>query len=178
MSEQREVEGTVITNHQIPITSDEFKLLSRKDKKARLATVLERGLTADRLVVHGLPSDLYGEWVPNDPTEISRMEGMGFEMDTQYAVRRSLHGSGSGEARVGDVVFMITGRETHELINEIRAEKFQEVHGKPGQKAQREEREFQNALAIEAPGVKTINESENSAANFERLKEAITNKES
>lgn len=173
MSEDRKVESTVIKTPE-NVASVDFNDLPRTEKKARLASVLERGLTSDRLNV-SLPDNLYGEWCPNDQMEIARYETMGFEIDTKYAPKRALHGSGSGEARVGDVVFMTTNRETHELIEEIRREQFEAQHGKPNSKIQREEREFKAGASAE--GVKTITESVASTANYDALKQALSNNE-
>jgi hypothetical protein len=173
MSTERDVEHTIVVD-TANTKSDDFKNLDRAGRKARLATVLERGMTADRLSVK-LPDDLYGEWVANDPMEIARLQSMGFELDTEYAPKRALHGSGSSEARVGDVVFMITGKETKELMDEIRRDKYEEAHGRP--KKQKEETEFKSGMAEDAAGVKTITESAASSANYDQLKQALTNTE-
>lgn len=177
MSEPRPVEATVVVDPS-NTKSDDFSNLTKEQKKARLATVLDRGMTADRLHVN-LPDDLYGEWVPADDNEIVRMQGMGFELDNKYAPKRALHGGGTGEARVGDVVFMTTNRETKELIDEIRREKYIEVHGKPGSESihqQREEREF-NAASKGTEGITGITESSTARADAAALREALQNKE-
>lgn len=95
----------------------------RAKKKARLATLLDRGIVSDRLQV-ALPPDKHGEWVRNDPLDIHRLETLGFEVDHEFAPSRALHSDGSGAAVVGDVIFMITSRENKELIDEIRHEQF------------------------------------------------------
>ena len=144
MSQPREVEIEVKTGAEVQ------SVLTREQRKAHLVEVLERGLTVDRLHVD-LPPEVYGEWVPNDPSEIIRMQTLGFELDTKYASKRALHGSGSGESKVGDVVFMTTSRETHELIEEIRKEKFIEMHGSPNRDkraVQREEAEIQRGSPL------------------------------
>lgn len=117
---------------------------SREQRKARLATVLERGYVADRLKVD-LPDDKYGEWVPDDPAEVHRMEILGFEIDSQYGLKRSLHGDATPMTKIGDVVFMVTSKENKELLDEIKEEQFERRHGKPGdevRKTQGEEKEF------------------------------------
>lgn len=168
MSIERDVEVTVGKAEPKPLAE-----LTKAEKKARLAQVLERGLTIDRLSVD-LPPNLYGEWVPNDESEIARMQTMGFVMDTEYAPKRALHGSGTGEARVGDVVFMVTSAETKQLIDEIRQEKFIETHGRPNRDKrtakQKEESEFQTGSPLP-----TINESASSSVAGQEIAAQLFN---
>lgn len=175
MSEARAVEATAIVNSNVKL--DDFTNLDRAGKKARLATVLDRGMTADRLNVE-LPPNLYGEWIPADDNEIVRMQGMGFALDHEYAPKRALHGGGTGESRVGDVVFMTCPRETKELIDEIRHEKYIETHGRPGDvvKNQREEKELAASMKG-TEGITGVTESSTAHANAAALREAISNKE-
>ncbi|KKM76313.1 hypothetical protein LCGC14_1381440, partial [marine sediment metagenome] len=58
--------------------TDEEKAEKRKIRRARLATILERGRTVDRLHVE-LPEDVHGEWVPNEQKDILHYESLGFE---------------------------------------------------------------------------------------------------
>src|SRR5690242_7548495 len=58
-SEKEEAKQTAMTPAQ------------RAERKARLATILDRGFVQDRLTVE-LPPDVHGEWVRNDPLEIQR----------------------------------------------------------------------------------------------------------
>jgi hypothetical protein len=176
MSTEREVEATArVPLKDSEVTTDTpFAQLSKTQKRARIARILERGLTADRLSVK-LPDDMYGEWVPRDAMEIERMRGFGFEIDTQYAVNRSLHPQGTGEAVVGDVIFMVAPMETKEIIDEIRTAKFEEMHGSPNQdkrKNQKEERE-----AVAGSPLPIINESVESSANADHLKAALFSEE-
>ena len=167
---ERPIEATVIIN-SADTSVESFASLSRSEKKARLSVVLERGMTAERLTVR-LPAGVYGEWVANDSMEIARLQGMGFEVDTKYAPNRALHGSGSGEARVADVIFMTTSMETKELIDEIRADNFVRTHGKPGKKTPlKEETEFATKAA--GDGIRVINESDASSVNAEELRAAL-----
>lgn len=169
MSIEREVETTVGKVAE----NKPLQELTKAEKKARLASVLERGLTIDRLKVD-LPPDLYGEWVPNDESEISRMQLMGFEVDTTYAPKRALHGSGSGEARVSDVIFMVTNAETKALIDEIRKDKFIETHGSPNRDKrtmkQKEEAEFQSGSPLP-----TVNESASSSVQGQEIAAQLFN---
>lgn len=164
MSEERAVEVTVGS-----VENKSFKELTKVEKRARLATILDRGFVHDRLVVE-LPRDKYGEWVNNEPMEITRMHSMGFEIDTEYANKRALHnGAGVGNV-VGDVIFMTAPMEVKEIIDELRMAKFQELNGKPNRvnRTQKEESEF-----AENASLPTINESSQSEVDASAIKNAI-----
>ena len=126
------------------MTDEELKayLVDRASRKARIATLLERGMISDRLTVE-LPPDLHGEWARNDPLEIQRLRTLGFEVDTHYAPARALHNDGTGSAVVGDVVFMTTSRENKELIDEIRHDQF--IASNSPRKA-KEEKDFEELV--------------------------------
>src|SRR3990167_2789201 len=97
-------------------------------QKARIARVLERGLTADRLSVD-LPNELIGEWVPRDIIEVDRKKALGFWIDTEHAKDRALHSDGAGGAIVGDVIFMVTTKQRKALIDAVKRERFEKLHG-------------------------------------------------
>lgn len=119
------------------------KVESRSEKKARLATILDRGMVGDRLHVE-LPDDKYGEWVPNDKVEIYRMQSLGFEVDKEYAKRRALHNDGTeGISIVGDVIFMTCDRDTKDIMEEIKRENYDRVNSLKGAK---EEKDYSNNL--------------------------------
>lgn len=109
--------------------------LTKEQIKAKLVSVVDRGFTNDRLYVP-LPADLHGEWIHKD--DVDFYKGQGFESGTSYAEARSLHGSG----QVGDVVFMVCAKVRKEAIDELRTEKFQELHGISGRGNQGEERDY------------------------------------
>jgi hypothetical protein len=116
---------------------------TRQEKKARLATILDRGMVGDRLHVE-LPNDKYGEWVPNDKVEIYRMQSLGFTVDKEFAKRRALHNDGTdGISIVGDVVFMTCDRDTKDIMEEIKRENYDKVNAP---KSAKEEKEFGNNL--------------------------------
>jgi hypothetical protein len=125
--------------------------MSRAERKALKARVLERGIVLDRTYVE-LPPYLHGEWVPAGPKdnregsiEVERARALGFSVDTQYAAKRSLHGGGDSVPMVGDCIFMTIPREEKELIDEVRMEQYERMHGKIGQDLvgpQKEERDF------------------------------------
>jgi hypothetical protein len=126
-----EIHATKAEAKVIAPTEDEIKALKlkeRQEKKAKVAAVLERGLTNDRLRVE-LPDHLHGEWVHRDPNEILRMQTLGFRIDDTYAVKRSIHTDGSSAAIIGDVVFMVTDKDNKEIIDEVKHEQFLITHG-------------------------------------------------
>lgn len=136
----------------------------RAKRKAMIVQAYDRGIIHDRLSVK-LPPHLHGEWARNDPLEIDRLRTLGFEIDTEYANRRSLHNDGGDAAIIGDVIFMTCPREVKEIIDEIRLEKFMAVNGKPGDRKAKtkEEREFEANSARDTQGiVPTIVESDTS----------------
>lgn len=152
--------------HGNSVAQKDFSSLSRTDKKARLANVLERGLTNDRLIVD-LPPEVYGEWVPRDPSEIARMQSMGFEIDTKYASARALHGSGSGESVVGDVIFMTAPSEVKEIIDELRMEQYVKMNGNPNRDKRTVQREESEGATTH--GLPIINESSESGITGQEI---------
>lgn len=134
---------------------------SRAERKARLATVLERGSVNPRLEVK-LPPHLWGEWIAADPNEIMRMETLGYKIDTEFAPQRALHTKGDRGSLVGDVIFMTTERENYELIQEVYRDQYERLnHPKrqsDGSTTQREEEEV--IASIKRQGLVPINVSE------------------
>lgn len=123
-------ERTAETPSGIPValkTEDKDATNARAARKAKLARVLDMGYLNDRLAVP-LPTDVHGEWVRDDPLEIQRKMELGFQIDTKYAAPKALHSDGTGKPKIGDVVFMVTSKENFDLLEEIRREKFAEMH--------------------------------------------------
>lgn len=129
----------------------------RKDKKARLAAIYHRGLVGDSLHVE-LPPDLHGEWVPRHDAAINRKLSLGYVIDQTYAPKqkKSLHDQGDGGSHIVDVVFMTCSKETKELLDEIKREKFNELHAKKGNK-QKEEKDY--VAKADAETVPTVSSS-------------------
>lgn len=141
----------------------------RATKKARLAKVLDRGLSADRLSVP-LPSHLHGEWVPNDQTAIYEKEALGFQIDSEYAPKRALHSKGGQNMSiVGDCIFMVCSKENKELIDEIRHEQYLKLNRKG--KVQKEEKDF-NTQASNI-GLEPISEGSINEARKAELEEVL-----
>lgn len=143
-------------------------IAERAKRKAKLVSILDRGIVADRLKVD-LPSDKYGEWVADDPVEIARMEAMGFRRDTEYSTARSLHSTGTKEGKVGDVIFMVCEKETKEIIDEIRREQYNRRHGKG---KTREESEASSKINRE--GLATFTESKEHVARKADIESALS----
>jgi hypothetical protein len=114
--------------------------LSEASRKSIIARVLERGIIIDRCTVD-LPKHLYGEWVADDPVEISRMQLLGFEKDTTYATDRSLNASGDGVSKIGDIIYMTAPIEVKQTIDAVRAEMY--ARANPTSNKQKEEQDFQ-----------------------------------
>ena len=158
MSQERPLEvpanGTQMTATEAQKLSPADVKQLRAERKAKFARILERGVLVDRLAVD-LPPNVHGEWCSNDPVEIERLRGLGFEIDTKYAPARRLHDKGTNESIVGDVIHMTCDMETWEILQEIRKEKFQELHGKPNDKGkvgpQIEERQFAASVGDSLP---------------------------
>ncbi len=142
--------------------------LSLADKKAIIARVLERGIIIDRCTVD-LPKHLYGEWVSEDPIEISRMQLLGFEKDTTYATDRSINASGDGVSKIGDVVYMTAPVEVKEIIDAVRAEMYERAN--PTKDKQKEEKDFQRLA--DKTGLPVIDESSVDAAREADIRSAL-----
>lgn len=153
------------------LITDEEKKESRVAKKARLAQVLERGMVGVRLEVD-LPDNLVGQWVPKDEAEIHRMEALGYRLDREHATARRLHDGGDGLSYVGDVVHMIADRETREIIDELKRERYMKMNDP---KLQKEERDFKNLTQknLGDAGIRTIDESQSHSVKRDEIAAAL-----
>jgi len=148
--------------------ADNKEDLSDADRKSIIARVLERGIIIDRATVD-LPKHLYGEWVADDPVEISRMQLLGFEKDTQYATDRSSNADGSGVSKIGDVIYMIAPIEVKEIIDAVRSEMYQRAN--PVKDKQKEEKDFQRQA--DKSGLPVIAESDITTAREQEIRSAL-----
>jgi len=139
------------------------------EKKAVIARVLERGIIIDRATVD-LPPGLYGEWVSEDPTEISRMQLLGFELDSKYAVDRATNADGTGVAKIGDVVYMVAPIEVKEIIDAVRAEMYARANPTSTSK-QKEEADF--ARQADKAGLPVIDEGNVDSAREDAIRSAL-----
>lgn len=160
---------TVITTiEENPVVTE---ALSRAEKKKHFISILERGIVDDRLKV-ALPEHLHGQWVRRDQFSIDRMKSLGYWIDNEYAVERSLHSDGTKTAQVADVIFMVCNKEDHEILEEIRHDEFVKNHGKPGQtsRSNSEERRLAEEVAQATGGdIPVINESNNRSVRAAEL---------
>ena len=121
--------------------------LTDAELEAKLTRVLERGIIVDRTTVD-LPPDVYGEWVSDEAVEISRMQLLGFEIDTKYAIDRSTNADGTGGiAKIGDVVFMTCPRRVMDIIEKVKKNLYERANPKSG--SQKEEKAFKELMDAE-----------------------------
>ncbi len=171
MSERTPVLIEKKSTEEVDQIQERIKL--KNEAKAKLVSVLSRGVLIDRQNVD-LPPEVYGEWVPNDKTEIYRMEALGFKIDTEYACKRALHEGGEGgPSIIADTVFMTCPSYVKEVIEEIRVENYEAANSPRGGK-QKEERDFDNEAAT--VGLPTQMKSRIDNVNTEDIRAAITAK--
>lgn len=145
----------------------EYQEMTREQRKAKLITVLDRGVVHDRLSVK-LPDHLHGEWVRADPLEVDRMRTLGFWVDTEYATKRAIHSDGSAGNRVADVIFVVTTKENKQLIDEVRLE--QQLRSARNPKQATEEQVERGTVPSIIP---TFSESSQRAVTSEDVKAAL-----
>lgn len=164
MPDPRQSEKVIVGSQSLTESANN----TSQEKKARIASILERGFVGDRLEVP-LPGNLYGEWVSKDPMNVSRMQALGFQLDTEFAVNRALHNTGVGQVDVGDVVFMTTTRENKELIDEVQRDLF-ERNNNPKRKNQKEETE---ASLLDKQGLPSVVSSKSDSVGAEEIIETL-----
>lgn len=146
----------------------DFMALPEKERKARHAAVLDRGVMFDRLSVK-LPNDLHGEWARNDPLYIDHMRALGFWVDDTYATRRALHSDGSSANIVGDTIFMVTTKDNKSLIDKVASERMLREQRNP--KIAPEEAEGKGIVPEEIP---TFSESSVREVSASELRDAVS----
>ena len=137
----------------------------RKEFRAKMAGVVSRGWTLDRLTVQ-LPDDKYGEWISDDPVAIAEAQSLGFEIDKEYATKNKLHSNAAGEAKVGDVVFMTMPKWMKEEIDILKVAEQEKFHGMRGKGKPAEETQYAANISKETP---IINESKSTNAELTTL---------
>ena len=175
MGAEREVikvPAAAIANRGVSI-QDELMKMEPHERVARLVSVMDRGMTGERLKVD-LPNDIYGEWVPNDKMEIYRMESMGFRVDEEYAMKNALHNDGTGKPIIGDVIFMTTPKLIREAQVEATRRKYIETHGDPKDKKRlhSEEKAFLSSLKT-AGGVPAVNVGSEEAVGTQEIVDSL-----
>lgn len=109
--------------------------------KAKLAQVLDRSMTVDRLAVD-LPNDIDNFWCASDALSIAQAEYRGYTYDTTYATNNPLHKSADGKARVADVVHMIRPKWMKDEEVKMKAQRYIDSHMTDRRHMQKEERDF------------------------------------
>ena len=146
--------------------------LAKAELKKKVAEIYSRGVTADRLHVD-LPEDVVGQWVPNNVTDIHRLETLGFVLDDKYAKSRRLHDKGDNYSYVGDVVHMIAPKIVRDVIDEVKRERYQSIHGGKKKKEEKDFEAQQETLA--GTGIGTIAGGGTVPVNTQAILDAIKN---
>lgn len=121
------------------------------EKKAfrhKIAHVLDRSLTVDRMEVH-LPPELEGFWCSRDSVAIASAEMRGYAIDKTHGKLNKLNDTADDTAVVGDVIFMTRPKWMGEIEREQIAKRYHDTHIRDKRKM-KEEQEFlaQNELPV------------------------------
>lgn len=98
----------------------EGEVMSRTERKARVAELLRRGLMNDRLVVADADPSRHYVWVREREEDLIRFRELGYELE--YEAGEGEHETPDDRRRVGDLVLMSTSMENRELIQEVKRE--------------------------------------------------------
>lgn len=159
---------TEIRADKVPIPDES----QREQFRAKLAQVLDRTLTIDRLKVD-LPEDLTGGWCATDSLSIAQWELRGYQIDTQYATKNSLNDTADGRARIADVVHMIRPKWMKEEEDKMIQKRYVETHLRDRRK-QKEESDF---IADNARiGMPPILQSQAETVTGTQIEESLFNK--
>ena len=151
---------------------EEMMALPAKEREARMATILDRGLVHNRLKLDNVPVDLHYEWVRNDPDEIARMKILGFWEDKNYSRGRSLNGDGTGTGIIGDTICMMTMKENKQMIDKINLERTSDESRDV--KKSRETSEFAGQTMRGTGGdIPTFDESKQTVIGSDDVREAL-----
>ena len=95
--------------------------MTKAQRKAKLAQVLDRGMVSDRLVVKDADPRKHYEWCRDTEIDIDRWRSLGFEVEQEKG--EGLHGKGDSRRVVGDAVLMSCSKENFEILEELKAER-------------------------------------------------------
>lgn len=151
--------------NQNPTSDDVLKF------KAKLAQVLDRSMTVDRLAVD-LPDDVDNFWCANDALSIANAEFRGFQFDTQYAINNPLHKAADGKARVADVVHMIRPKWMKVEETKMKHQRYVDSHLTDRRQMQKEERDFK--AQNDNIGMASIVESKAEEVSGSQIQESLT----
>ena len=95
--------------------------MTKAQRKAKLAQVLDRGMVSDRLVVKKPDPSKHYEWCRDTEIDIDRWRSLNFEVEMDKG--EGLHGKGDGRKVVGDAVLMSCSKENFEILEELKEER-------------------------------------------------------
>lgn len=133
--------------------------------KARIATLLDRGITSQRLALPpGADPTKHYEFISKDALSQADARMLGFkpaQIVTEDGSPESLHSAADGTYCVGDVMLMELPKDHKRVIDEVYRERIERKHGKPGQQQneQREERQMKTDFETQV-GLRTIDTPE------------------
>ena len=121
--EDTEIESTTIENPE-PTPEEAEKIVAQK--KARIAQVMSRGITNEKLQLvfdSGVPEGYSGKFVRDSDGDVIRYTNLGFGF-TYAEGAIGLHGRADGRIAVGDVVLMTITLEDREILKTVKMEKM------------------------------------------------------
>ncbi len=121
--EDTEIEPTTIENPE-PTPEEAEKIVAQK--KARIAQVMSRGITNEKLQLvfdACVPDGYSGKFVRDSEGDIIRYGNLGFGF-TYVKEALGLHGRADGRIAVGDVVLMTITLEDREILKTVKMEKM------------------------------------------------------
>ena len=95
--------------------------MTKAQRKAKLAQVLDRGMVSDRLVVKDADPRKHYEWCRDTEIDIDRWRSLGFEVEAERG--EGLHGKGDDRRVVGDAVLMSCSKQNFEILEELKGER-------------------------------------------------------
>lgn len=95
--------------------------MTKAERKAKLAQVLDRGMVSERLVVKDADPRKHYEWCRNTEIDIDRWRSLNFEVELERG--EGLHGQGDDRRVVGDAVLMSCSKQNFEILGELKAER-------------------------------------------------------
>lgn len=112
MSDPVEVKMDIDLLEEFPILK-----LSKEERHKLFVDAFDRGSLGARLHVD-VPPGIHYEWVRNDPIQIQRLKGLGYQLGTKY-FNKALNTDGSGNPVVGDVILMICPQEIKDQLDKV-----------------------------------------------------------
>lgn len=150
MAETEEITSDTVSE---PTPEEAMELV--RQKTARIAQVLARGILNDRLqgiYDTSVPDGYGGKFVRDNPDDIIRYQNLGFEFKYKEGAE-GLHGTPDGRVRVGDLVLMTINPEDRHILKEA---KKQQVENK----LTAGRRDYARSAQKEAPGVQSFDQSD------------------